>query len=101
MTINMQGSWTVSVKSFESFEPPQRYVVAGAASGNGNHASNSGPVFVTGDHWTITNQMEQGGHYVNSPDEIGFPTVSGGQYHFDIRSNVHANDPVWDDMVLT
>ena len=28
MAINMQGSWTIAVKSAETFEPPMRFVVS-------------------------------------------------------------------------
>jgi hypothetical protein len=103
MAINMQGSWTVSVKSVETFEAPQRFIISGASTGNGiyNGSTATPPVHVTGDHWSITIQMDKGNGFVDSPDQITFPTSSGGKYHFDIQSNVPANDPVFDDLILT
>ncbi len=101
MAIRMQGSWTVSIKSFENFEPTQRFVIQNADSGNGTYASDSGPVDVNGSNWIIRIQMERNGTFVDEPDEIVFPAVSGGQYHFDIRANIPPEDPVWDDMILT
>jgi hypothetical protein len=103
MTINMQGSWTVSVKSVESFEPAQRFVIAGAASGNGTYTASTAtsPVLVTGDHWTISIQMNRGAGFVDIPDQITFPTVSGGNYRFDIQANFPADDPIFDDAILT
>ncbi len=103
MTINMQGSWTVSVKSAEAFEPPQRFIISGAATGNGTHAASTAtaPIHVTGDHWTITIQMNPGSGFVDTPDQITFPTMSGGNYRFDIQANFPADDPVYDDVILT
>ncbi len=103
MSINMQGAWTVRVKSVETFEPPQRFIIAGANSGNGTYAGSAAtpPVHVTGAHWSITIQMNQGAGFVDSPDQITFPTVSGGNYHFDIQSNFFQDDPDWDDLILT
>lgn len=103
MAITMQGSWTVSVKSVEPGEPAQRFIISGAASGNGTYtgATATAPVHVTGANWLITIQIHQGGHWVAEHDRITFPTVSGGQYRFDIQANRPDNDPDWDDLVLT
>jgi hypothetical protein len=103
MAINMQGSWTVSVKSVEAFEPAQRFVVSGAASGNGTYvaAATTPPVHVTGDHWSISVQMNRGSGFVEIADQITFPVVTSGEYHFDIQANSPPNDPVFDDVILT
>jgi hypothetical protein len=103
MAINMQGSWTVSVKSVETFEPPQHFVISGAASGNGTYsaATATPPVYVTGDHWAISIQMNRGAGFVDIPDQITFPSISGGNYHFDIQANFPPDDPIFDDVILT
>src|SRR5258708_18493773 len=102
MAINMQGSWTVSVKSKEDFEPAQRFIIADADTGNGTYdAGSTTSVDVTGDHWTIRIQMQQGAVFVDEHDRITFPVVSGGHYHFDIQAEGNASDPVGDDLILT
>lgn len=103
MAIPMQGAWTITVKSSESFEPPQRFVVAGATTGNGTYAVNSSTpaVFVDGDAWSITVQQQSGANWINLFDQITFPSKSGNQYKFDIQANNDQNDPVFDDVVLT
>jgi hypothetical protein len=102
MTINMQGSWTISVKSVETLEPPQRFVIAGAASGNGTYSgSTSTPaVFVTGNAWTVSIQMQISGTWTDLQTEITFPSVASGHYRFDIRANYPPEDPIWDDLIL-
>jgi len=102
MAIPMQGSWTVSVKS-KSADFPQRFVIAGADSGNGTYAgaTATAPVLVTGQHWRIQIQNNPGGGFVDSADQIKFPTISGNQYHFDIESNDAGGDDDFNDLVLT
>ncbi|MBF8266444.1 MAG: hypothetical protein HW384_2308 [Dehalococcoidia bacterium] len=93
MTITMQGPWTVSVKFKESaFQ--QRFVIAGATSGNGTYAGlvTTPPVSVIGPNWAITIQNNPGTGWVNSDDQIKFPTLSVGQYRFDIQSNDQGAD---------
>ncbi|HEV2722832.1 MAG TPA: hypothetical protein VG323_22600 [Thermoanaerobaculia bacterium] len=103
MAITMQGSWTVSVKSAEAFEPKQRFIISGAISGNGTYggATSTPPVHVTGTGWQITVQILQGSTWITEHDRITFPHVSGGQYRFDIEANRPDNDPDWDDLILT
>ncbi len=103
MAITMQGSWTVSVKSVEGFEPAQRFIISGATTGNGTYAgaAATAPVHVTGNSWVITIQMQQGTTWITQHDRITFPTSSGGQYRFDIQANRPDSDPDWDDLVLT
>ena len=103
MSIAMQGSWTVSVKSREPFSSNQRFIIAGAASGNGTYGgvTTTTPVFVTGNSWSITVQHDPGTGFVDSFDQITFPTKSGGNYQFDIQANDDDVDPVFDDLILT
>jgi hypothetical protein len=102
MAIPMQGSWTVSVKS-KSAAFPQRFIIAGATSGNGTYVGDvsTPPVFVTGSHWRIQAQHNPGSGFVDSADQIKFPTVSGGQYRMDLESNDGGADTDFNDLVLT
>jgi hypothetical protein len=103
MAITMQGSWTVSVKSVEGFEPAQRFIISGASTGNGTYtgAAATPPVNVTGASWVITIQIQSGTTWVTEHDRITFPSVSGGRYRFDIQANQPDDDPTWDDLILT
>ncbi len=108
MAITMQGSWTISVKS-KSARRPQRFIVAGATSGNGAYlyksSSDPAPVLVTGDAWSITIQNDPGSGFVTSAEQIKFPTISGGLYQFDIESDdgggSGGSDQDFNDLVLT
>src|SRR4029079_9463128 len=99
MAIPMQGSWTVSVKA-KNADFPQRFIIAGADSGNGTYAGalSTSPVLVTGAHWRIQIQNDPGGGFIDSADQIKFPTVSGGQYRFDIESNDAGGDEDFNDL---
>src|SRR5271165_6536920 len=100
MPLPMQGSWTISVKSKES-SPISRFIISGAATGNGTYLGTTAPVAVTGDAWAIDIQHDPGTGFIESFFEIAFPTNSGGVYRFDIQSNDDQNDPVFDDLILT
>lgn len=102
MTIPMQGSWTVSVKS-RSAAFPQRFIIDGADTGNGtyNGVVTTAPVFVTGANWRIRVQNDPGGGFVNSADQIKFPTVSTGNYRFDIETDDAGGDGDFNDLILT
>lgn len=102
MAITMQGTWTVSVKS-KSAAFAQRFIIAGASVGNGTYAGAvaTPPVFVDGDSWSITTQNDPGTGFIDSQDQITFPTLSAGQYHFDIQSNDAGADQDFNDLVLT
>jgi hypothetical protein len=103
MAINMQGPWTVRVKS-KSAAFSQRFVVSGAASGNGTYAGDvsTAPVTVTGNAWAISVQNDQGsGQWVASKDQITFPGVVGGNYQFDIQSDDAGGDLDFNDLILT
>jgi hypothetical protein len=99
----MQGSWTVSVKSREPFSSNQRFIIAGAASGNGTYDGTTATpaVFVTGDAWSITVQHDPGTGFIDSFDQITFPVKSAGNYQFDIQANDDDVDPIFDDLILT
>jgi hypothetical protein len=102
MAIPMQGSWTVSVKS-KSAAFPQRFIIAGADSGNGTYvgAVATPAVAVTGANWRIQIQNDPGGGFVDSAEQIKFPTIFGGQYRFDIESNDAGGDEDFNDLILT
>ena len=71
MSISMQGTWTVSVKSKEPFSSPQQFIITGATSGNGTYVGNTTtpPVTVTGDAWSIIVQHNSGSGFVDSFDQ--------------------------------
>lgn len=101
MPINMQGRWTISVK-LKNAAYTQRFVISGAAVGNGTYSETSPPVTVIGDSWVINIQNDPGTGFVDSDMRIKFPTSSGGQTKFDIESNdVWAGDKDYDDLILT
>jgi len=102
MAITMQGSWTVSVKSKNaSFD--QRFVISGAAGGNGPHAGTVGSsAFITGPQWSVNIQSQAPGQpWMDSRQRITFPTVSAGLVQFDIRSDDTGADGDFNDLVLT
>lgn len=102
MAITMQGSWTLRV-SARNAAFPQRFVVSGAATGNGTYDGTvGGSVFVTGAQWSVNVQHQPTGQpWRDSAQRIGFPGVSGGLLRFDIRSNDSGADQDFDDLVLT
>lgn len=101
MSITMQGPWTVSVKS-KNAAFPQRFIISGADTGNGTYAgeTTTPPVSVTGDSWAITIQNNPGSGFQDSDDQIKFPFIAGGQYHFDIESNDAGGDQDFNDLIL-
>jgi hypothetical protein len=102
MSINMQGSWTVSVKS-KSAAFPQQFVVSGADSGDGTYPGDpaGAPVDVTGASWSLAIQNDPSSGFVNSDDQITFPTASGGVVRFDVQSNDAGGDEDFNDLILT
>ena len=102
MAIPMQGSWTVSVKS-KSADFPQRFIIAGADFGNGTYIGDvaTPPVPVGGAHWRIQIQNNPGTGFVDSADQIKFPTIVGANYRFDIESNDAGGDADFNDLILT
>jgi len=97
----MQGPWTVSVKS-KNAAFPQRFIISGAATGNGTYVGDptTPAVPVTGDSWAITIQNNPGTGFQDSDEQIKFPFISGGQYHFDIESNDAGGDQDFNDLIL-
>ena len=72
MAIPMQGSWTVSVKS-KSAAFPQRFIIAGADSGNGTYvgAVTTTPVPVSGPNWRIKFRMiRAAGRQLGGSDQV-------------------------------
>jgi hypothetical protein len=102
MAISMQGAWTVSVRS-KNAAFPQRFIISGATSGNGvyNGITATPPVFVTGASWAIRIQSDPGTGFVDSTEQITFPTVVGPNVQFDIQSNDVGGDQDFDDLILT
>lgn len=103
MTIQLQKSWTVSVKS-KNASFAQRFIISGAAAGNGTYdgKTTTPPVFVSGDNWSIKIQNKPTNQaWVDSDDQITFPALSGGLVQFDIQSNDAGGDEDFDDLILT
>ncbi|HEX3141431.1 MAG TPA: hypothetical protein VHQ87_15320 [Rhizobacter sp.] len=101
MAITMQGSWTLRVKGREAAFA-QRFIVSGAASGNGSYDGIVGQsVFVTGAQWSLQVQHQPGRQaWRNSAQRIGLPCVEGGLLRFVIASNDGGLDDDHDDLVL-
>ncbi|HEY0462399.1 MAG TPA: hypothetical protein VGC97_24915 [Pyrinomonadaceae bacterium] len=102
MIITMQGNWTVRVKS-KNAAFPQRFIVSGAASGNGTYNGVTGApaVFVTGSQWTIAIQHNPGTGFQLSDAKLTFPQQVGLNYQFDVQSNDSGADQDFDDLILT
>lgn len=98
----MQGNWTISVKS-KSAAFPQRFVVIGAATGNGAYTGDitTAPVYVTGNQWSIAILNDPGTGFQSSGTRIKFPQKIGSNYVFDIESNDAGTDQDFDDLVLS
>lgn len=102
MTIAMQGSWTVSVKS-KNASWAQRYVIHGSTNGvDGEYYDTSPPVFVNGSEWGITVQHNPSGpvSWIQSRTRMVRFRISGGQFLFDIESNDTGGDEDFDDLIL-
>jgi len=102
MIITMQGNWTVRVKS-KNADFPQRFIVSGAATGNGtyNGVTTTPAVSVSGSQWTIAVQHNPGTGFQLSDAKIKFPHQVGTNYEFDIGSNDSGADEDFDDLILT
>ncbi len=98
----MQGNWTVKVKSKEAAFP-QRFVIAGATTGNGTYNGTTAlaPVNVTGRQWSIAILNDAGTGFRLSDTRIKFPTLIGGNFVFDIESNDAGGDNDFNDLILT
>jgi hypothetical protein len=104
MTLAMQGTWTVTVKG-KNAAFPQRFTIAGAATGNGSHVittpTSSVSVLVTGANWTIAIDAQAGAVWKPSVMRFKTPVQSGGLVKLDIESNDIGGDADFDDLVLT
>jgi hypothetical protein len=103
MSIQMQKSWTVSVKS-KSASFAQRFIITGADSGNGTYdgKTTTPPVFVSGDNWSIRIQNKPTNQsWIDSDDQITLPKSSSGLIWFDIQSNDAGGDEDFNDLILT
>jgi hypothetical protein len=102
MPLIMHGNWTVSVKE-KNAAFQQRFIISGAASGNGTYNAPHAPVYVTGGTWSVNIQSKPGASpWADSEYQITFPVTASGQYHFDLQSNdVWAGDADFNDLVLT
>ena len=102
MSLVMQGQWTVSVKSKEA-AAPQRFTIAGAASGNGTHVVSGAvaPVPVNGASWTIAIDSQVNGNWVPSVMRFKTPVAFGAQVLVDIESNDAGPDQDFNDLILT
>jgi len=102
MIISMQGNWTVAVK-MKSAVFPQRFIISGAASGNGtyNGLTSTPAVNVVGTHWSISIQHDPGTGFRASDTRIKFPVSESGNYSFDIESNDTGRDRDFNDLILT
>jgi hypothetical protein len=100
MAITMQNSWVVSFKS-KSAARDQRFIIAGASSGNGTYNGVPGETaFVNGTSWTVSVQHHESGGWRNSREKITTPYIASSFYHFDIRSEDSVDDD-FNDLVLT
>jgi hypothetical protein len=106
MPLAMQGTWTVSVKT-KNAAFPQRFTIAGATSGNGSHVvgSSTPPVVVTGTHWTIHIEAQDGSVWKPSAMRFKTPVTSSGGaiVSVDIESDDGGGggDEDFDDLILT
>ena len=102
MSIKMQGSWLVRVKS-KSAAFAQEFKIEGATIGNGIYAGSiaTPEVFATGANWSITILNNPGTGYIPSEMQIKFPVSGGGFYSFDIESNDAGGDEDFNDLILT
>jgi hypothetical protein len=102
MPLIMHGNWTVAVKEKHAAFP-QRFIISGAASGNGTYLAPHAPVPVAGGTWSVRIQSDPGGSsWADSEYQITFPSKSAGQYRFDLQSNdVWGGDKDFNDLVLT
>jgi hypothetical protein len=106
MTIGMQGSWTVSVKS-KSAAWAQRFRIEGSTNGaDGVYTGDvsTPPVFVSGSQWGVTVEHNPSGpvSWTPSRHKLGNYAISGGQFRFDIMSDDGGGtDEDFNDLVLT
>jgi hypothetical protein len=103
MTIAMQGTWIVSIKS-EHAGWPQRFRIEGSTNGkDGTYPETSAPVLVTGSQWGVTIEHNPPGSapWTPSRERLANFRTQSGQFLFDIKSDDTAGDEDFNDLVLT
>jgi hypothetical protein len=103
MAIAMQGPWTLRV-SAKNAAFTQRFVVAGATSGNGTYPGQTGSasVSVDGSQWSLTIEHRPTGQaWRQSAMRIGTPSAVGSaSAAVMISSNDSGADADYDDLIL-
>lgn len=105
MSVSMQGTWTVAVKS-KSATFAQRFLIQGSSNGkDGIHAGTPGTsIAVAGSQWSVIIENDKGiGTWVPSNERIGTPINSGGLVTFDIKSDDGGagGDKDYNDLILS
>jgi hypothetical protein len=107
MTIGLQGTWNVSVKS-KSASWAQRFVIAGADSGNGTYSgvTTTPAVLVSGEQWGVTIENNPNGPISWRPSRAKLANfrVDGAFFKVDIQSDDGGGfpgDEDFNDLILT
>ncbi|GBD83978.1 hypothetical protein BMS3Abin02_00362 [bacterium BMS3Abin02] len=106
MTIALQGTWTVSVKS-KSAAWQQRFKIEGSTNGvDGTYAGDvaTAPVQVTGSQWGVSIENNPTGPISWRPSRMRFTSfrVNGSLFQVDIQSDDGGGgDEDFNDLVLT
>jgi hypothetical protein len=107
MTIGLQGTWSVSVKSKDA-SWAQRFVVDGADSGNGTYSGTTGTpaILVSGDQWGVSIENNPTGPVSWRPSRARLANhrVDGAFFKVDIESDDgggFAGDEDFNDLILT
>ena len=101
MLVSMQGNWSIHVKQ-KSASFPQRFIVNGAATGNGTYdVTGRIPVVqVTATQWSLSILNDAGSGFRLSDTRIKFPALTGGNFVFDIESNDAGSDNDFNDLIF-
>jgi hypothetical protein len=107
MTIGLQGTWSVSVKSKDA-SWAQRFIIAGADSGNGTYTGSTATpaVLASGEQWGVTIEHNPTGPASWDPSRMRLtnPRVDGAFFKVDMESDDGgglAGDEDFNDLVLT
>lgn len=92
MSVKMQGTWCITVKSKDTIHT-QQFEISGADSGNGIYemSLNMPPVLASGDNWAINIKADLGNGFNNLDDQIRFPYKVENKYRFDIEVTTDAD----------
>lgn len=101
MAILMQGTWNIQVLQKEAARD-QRFIISGAASGNGTHPGVVGSPIVTvsGFDWNLTVQSKSGTTWLNSTEKIQFPTSAFSGFKILSDDATATPDLDFNDLVL-